>query len=93
MQQQIIIRKGFGLPGRVQGIAGDGFAVHTDIQVLSFGSVTGTGIIPQPAFNTPSFIIIGAGAFGIKITAHLKSVHKELTHIVSYLIKIFNQFG
>ena len=91
MQQQIVVREGFGLPCGIKGIAGDGFAVHTDIQMLSLCSIAGTGIIPQPAFDSASFIVIGTGAFGIKITSYLKAIYIELAHIVSYFIKILNK--
>ena len=91
MKQDIVVRDALGLPGLVQGILGNPFAVHIDIDLFPFGTVVRLHVSGHPALNPPALIVVGAAAFIIVISPNLKAVNIKLPHIVPDAVKIFNQ--
>ena len=91
MQQDIIIRKAFRFPGRIEGIFGHCLAVDIDIDLFSLGRIGRAGVIAQPALDPPPFVVIGTGAAGVKIIPHLKSINIKLAHIIPDPVEIFDK--
>ncbi len=91
MEQQIIVRKAFGLPGGVEGIGGKLFAVHMDGHLFSTGGVIHMDISGQVALDPAAFIVVGAAAFFPELTADLKAVEEKLPHIIPDAFKIFDK--
>ena len=89
MEQQIIVRKAFGLPGGVEGIGGKLFAVHMDGHLFSTGGVIHMDISGQVALDPAAFIVVGAAAFLTQQKSDHKSVVEKLAQIIQDALKIF----
>lgn len=90
MEKDVIIRKAFGFPGGIERILRNGFAVHTDIDMLFLLGVAGLDAAGQPAFDPPSLIIIGPGAFSFIVAAAFVAVDEELAHIIPDPVEVFD---
>ena len=92
VQKQIPIGKTLGLPGSIERIGEDMFAVQAQRYLLSFGRIVVADIVRQIIFNPASFVIIGSSAFFSKFSPYLKAVKKKLTHIITDPVKVFDKF-
>ena len=88
MEHQVVVCKAFGLPGSVQGILGNGLAVHIDVDMLSLGGVIGLCVPGEPALNAAGFIVIGPGSLFAEIVPYLEPVYVKLAHIVPDAVKV-----
>ena len=91
VQKDIIIRKAFRFPGRIEGIFGHCLTVDIDVDLFSLGRIGRAGLIAQPALDPPPFVVIGPGAAGVKIISHLKSINIKLAHIIPDPVKVFDK--
>ena len=82
MEQDIIVSKAFGFPGRIKRVLRDGFTVYTDINMLFFLRIAGLNIAGQPAFDAAAFVIVGSGA--------LLAVDEKLAHVIADAVEVFN---
>ena len=93
VERDILIGKTLSLERLVQGIMWDPSAVYREKHILT-GSVLVEGhIVTEPTFDSPSLIIVAAGAFHAIFFTALEAIDIEFTHIVPDAVKALNQLA
>ena len=93
MEGHIAGGKAFGLKGIVQGIVGDGAAVHRQEYILPVSGLPEPHKISKPAFQTAALIVIASGALFVIFRSALKAIHVKLPHIIPDAVKILYQLA
>ena len=93
MQNNVHIRETFGTKGLIDGILRNLSAVKGEKNLLAGCILTKAHIFSKPAFHATAFIVIAAGALGIKFIPAPKSIDIKLTDIGADLVEILNQLA
>ena len=81
------------LEGVVQGIGGNGAAVHGQEYILSIRGLTESHEVPQPAFHPAALIVIAAGALFVVFRPAFETVYIELPHIIPDAVEILDKLA
>ena len=91
MEGHVPVSEAFGLEGVVQGIAGDGPAVHGQEHILAVGGLPEAHVAAEPAFDPAALVVIAADALLVILRPAPEAVDIELPHIFPDPVEIFDQ--
>lgn len=89
MKHNIIVSEAFCFPHLKERIGIKKIAVNGKGNIGAVLSVVSAHIGREPAFQPPSFIVVGPGTFFCKFVSGLKAVDEEIADITAGLGKIF----
>ena len=93
MKGHIQSREAPGFEGTVEGIGGDGPAVHTEEHLLAGGIPAEAHIMTQPALDPPPLVVIAAPAFLVVFLPAAEAVDVELAGEIPDPVEIFDELA
>ena len=85
--------KAFRLECVVEGVSGNGAAVHRQEQIFSVRRLTEAHIVTQPAFDAAAFVVIASRALLVVFIPVFEAIDVELPEIVPNPVEVFDQLA
>ena len=93
VEHHIPVREAFGFECIVEGVGGDGPAVHAEEDPLAVAAAAEAHVVAQPALHPAALVVVAAWACGIVFPAAAEAVDIKLPHIFPDAAEILNQLA
>ena len=92
MESEVPVGEGFGFPGLIQRVDSHSVGIHGDKDRFFVAGLVGSYVFGKPAFQTPAFVVVGAGAFLLVVISGFEAVYVEIPDVAADFVETADEF-